>query len=140
MLNRIRRLLGRPELHHVPEVRFVCEQDGAPERELKAKLRAPLEQRPLVERAYLAQVAYAGTPRGAVALCLVGPQDGALASAIGAEFARQFANGVPLDSADRQRPTDLTLRVRSRFATRSQEVAGMRLDVVVMERPVHGAS
>ena len=49
MLNRIRRLLGRPELHQVPQVRFLGEQDGKPERELKAKLFAVLERRPLVD-------------------------------------------------------------------------------------------
>ncbi len=97
MLNRIRRLLGRPELHQVPQVRFLGEQDGKPERELKAKLFAVLERRPLVDRAYLAQVAYAGAQGVAVALCIVGPEAPDLAAEIGSEFAKQFAAGVPLD-------------------------------------------
>jgi hypothetical protein len=97
MLNRIRRLLGRPELHRVPKIRFLGEQDGNPERELKAKLCPVLRRRPLVDRAYLAQVAYAGVQEVAVALCIVGPVAPDLAAEIGSEFRKQFATGVPLD-------------------------------------------
>ena len=97
MLNRIRRMLGRPELHRVPQVRFLGEQDGKPERELRAWLCAVFERRPLVDRAYLAQVAYAGAEGVSVAVCVVGPEAPDLAAEIGSEFAKQFATGVPLD-------------------------------------------
>lgn len=97
MLNQIRRMLRRPEIHRVHEIRFVGEQDGVSERELKAKLVALLERRPQVDRAYLAQVVYADAPSGVVALCLAGPQDPDLISDIGREFRKQFASGVHLD-------------------------------------------
>ena len=49
---------------------FVGEQDGIPERELKARLIARLGRRAEVRAAYLARVAYPGQSGVGVALCL----------------------------------------------------------------------
>ncbi len=93
------------------QVRFVAEQDGAPERELKERLARSL--RPLgVRNAYLAVVAYedrkppqstAGSRENStsVALCLT-LQDGAsekhdIVEAAGAEFASMFGSRHHLD-------------------------------------------
>ena len=97
MLNKIRRLIGQPEIHRVPVVQFIGEQDGPSERDLKASVFAILARHAHVHRAYLARIAYDGAEVGAVALCLVGRQDPDLAATIGREFARLFATGVPLD-------------------------------------------
>jgi len=51
-------------------VRFVGEQDGPPERELKSRLKHYFQPLKAVERAYLAHVAYADCNELAVALCL----------------------------------------------------------------------
>lgn len=113
MLNRIRRLLGRPEFRRVPEVRFLGEQDGEPERELKARLSAVLEPRPLVDRAYLAQVAYAGAQGVTVALCILGPEAPDLAAAIGREFAkRAFGYRLHFDGAGRDTRTGVQALLR----------------------------
>jgi hypothetical protein len=59
----------RPELTHVPQVIFLGEQDGPPERELKARLTQLLDQERGVLRAYLSRVSY-GDSANTVALCV----------------------------------------------------------------------
>jgi CRISPR/Cas system-associated endoribonuclease Cas2 len=59
----------RPELTHVQQVVFLGEQDGPPERELKARLTQLFDQRRDVLRAYLSRVSY-GDSANTVALCV----------------------------------------------------------------------
>ena len=97
MLNFIRRVLGRPEQHHVPKIRFLGEQSGAPESELKLALQPLFKDRSQVRRAYLARVAYVGEEVWRVALCIYGPGDPDLVALVESVFRQQFAKGVPLD-------------------------------------------
>jgi hypothetical protein len=53
-----KRELRPPEKWYAPRIRFVGEQDGPPERQLKAELNALLAQRSHVQRAYLARAVY----------------------------------------------------------------------------------
>src|SRR5262249_48299144 len=97
MLNVIRRLLGRPEEHHVAQVRCFGEQLGPSETQLKLALQSLLKEHSLIKLAYLARVVYVGQDVWRVALCIYGPSDPELAASVGEVFARQFAEGVPLD-------------------------------------------
>ncbi len=54
----------------MPNPRFLGEQDGMPEAELKARLIVVFGRRRTVASAYLARVEYPGQPSVAVALCL----------------------------------------------------------------------
>jgi SseB protein C-terminal domain len=56
--------------HRVSGLRFLQEQDGPPERELKGRLIALFQQEEGIRAAYLVQVAYADDQENAVALCL----------------------------------------------------------------------
>jgi len=59
------------EKHSVRKVNFLSEQDGTPERELKARLGRVFEANPGLWRAYLARIEYGdGGPQN-VALCLI---------------------------------------------------------------------
>jgi type III secretion system (T3SS) SseB-like protein len=78
-------------------VRFLGEQDGPPERQLKQTLRTFFSGTPGVRRAYLARVAYATSSEQHVALCLAAPEAADLASRIGAEFSRFFGASTHLD-------------------------------------------
>jgi len=60
----------RMEVHHVPDVQFVCEQDGDVERELKSRWLKILADRSGLESAYLARVRYGASSELMVALCL----------------------------------------------------------------------
>jgi hypothetical protein len=53
-----------------PRVEFLGEQDGPPERKLKASIVEELTGVPAISRAYLARVGYQPQGRPAVALCL----------------------------------------------------------------------
>lgn len=78
-------------------IRFLGEQDGEPERQLKSTLRGCLASSPGVQRAYLARVAYGVSAEPEVALCLVAPESPSLVRAVAAEFARLFGPSVHLD-------------------------------------------
>lgn len=81
----------------VPEVRFLGEQDGKPERVLKGRLAESFKLRGEVQRAYLARV-ISGDQAG-VALCIKA-RDGAdpsLVRQVGSVFASIFAKQAHLD-------------------------------------------
>ncbi len=82
----------------VPEVQFLGEQDGKPERLLKGRLAESLKYRGEVQRAYLAQV-ISGDQAG-VALCIKarhGAADANLVREVGSIFASIFAKQAHLD-------------------------------------------
>lgn len=81
----------------VPEIQFLGEQDGPPERLLKKRLSAVFVFHRQLERAYLAQVRYAD--ESGVALCLrcVGGQNPQLAEVVGEVFGSIFGAHEHLD-------------------------------------------
>lgn len=86
----------KPEQIVQPTVEFVGEQDGPPERELKAGLASLFATRAQVSRAYLCRVRY--TDRGgAVALAVVAPEDARLAADIGQVFRQMFGPSMFMD-------------------------------------------
>jgi len=87
-----------PEEFQVPQVRFLGEQDGPPERELKSRLAQFFQSDQSVTTAYLARVVYAGESF-AIALCLraqLGPDRG-FAEKVGKIFASMFGGHEHLD-------------------------------------------
>ena len=80
------------------QVRFICEQDGASEQELKRKLTDFFQNRETVTKAYLAAVEY-GTSTITVALCLrvLANPDTSLVESIGDLFASIFSPNEHLD-------------------------------------------
>jgi hypothetical protein len=78
-------------------IRFVCEQDGLPERDLKAALIPELRRSGSVQRAYLARVQYGDDNPMDVALCIRGPEDPELVRRVCARFAELFNTEVYLD-------------------------------------------
>lgn len=81
----------------VPSVRFLGEQDGAPERLLKRQLIEFFVHHSGVQRAYLAQIS--AEDHFGVALCIrnIGGPDQNLAQEIGAIFATIFNSRMSLD-------------------------------------------
>jgi len=88
----------RTESHVAKTMRFIGEQDGAPEREFKERVVPLLDGNAIVERGFLARVVYESSPSEVVALCLVArhPQE-ALLREIGAVFASMFGRHQHLD-------------------------------------------
>jgi hypothetical protein len=90
---------GRRESKHVEHVEFLAEQDGVPERELKAGLRRVLQDGS-AKRAYLAVVRYSDDPACHVALCIVpglNADVGSLVRQCHDVFASIFRTNVHLD-------------------------------------------
>ena len=88
-----------PQEMRVPQPRFLGEQDGPPERELKAALDDFFRRDQSVRTAYLARVAYGEQAGVNVVLCLrtqFGPDPG-LAEKIGRIFASMFGAHENLD-------------------------------------------
>lgn len=85
------------EIRRQPIIRFLGEQDGDPERHLKAALIETFGEYPKLERAYLARVAYGESEAFEVALCLSGDEDRALVETVGARFSEIFAGAEHLD-------------------------------------------
>lgn len=81
------------------DIEFLAEQDGVPERELKAELLGCLEEIPASQRAYLAVVQYSGKPARSIALCLVAEpgSESSTVPKIGAVFSRMFNPNEYLD-------------------------------------------
>lgn len=89
----------RVEKSTVQTVDFIGEQDGVPERDLKAQLSVCFSRRKLECRAYLVQVNYPAERQTRVALCLIGISDDTeLGFEIGAIFAKMFSNNDFLDT------------------------------------------
>jgi hypothetical protein len=87
----------RPEKLYQPKTRFLCEQNGSPERSLKVRLRTLFSEYNEVERAYLARVEYDDPNSYEVALCLRSPERPKLAARIGEIFAEDFSVDIHLD-------------------------------------------
>ena len=85
-----------PEIRTETKIRFVCEQDGVAERELKALLAPELLSRN-VERAYLAKIQYQDPRSHEVALCVRGVEDPGLVQTVAGHFAKLFGRAVHLD-------------------------------------------
>lgn len=87
-----------PEEINVPLIRFLGEQDGSPERELKGALVKFFAKDGCVEAAYLARVAYENTSQS-VALCIRSRfgEDPALAGEVGRIFSGLFGAHEHLD-------------------------------------------
>jgi len=83
----------------VPKTKFLCEQDGIPERELKQSLIEALNKRSHVRSAYLARVEYDKPDEMNVALCIKMDKedDPALRKEIGNIFAGLFGAHEHLD-------------------------------------------
>jgi hypothetical protein len=90
---------GRLEEFRAAPPRFVCEQDGPPEREFKKGLVAFLERAPFVNRAYLARVTYGTSSELHVALCVKGQpgQNRLFAERAGSIFASIFGSHEHVD-------------------------------------------
>jgi hypothetical protein len=88
----------RVEVHHRPDIRFVSEQDGPAERELKGALRKVLAETPSVVHAYLVRVDYGNPDAYDVALCIQGPEDERLVRRVGDTFATLFGSDQHLDT------------------------------------------
>jgi SseB protein C-terminal domain len=89
---------GSPNARRVSEIVFLGEQDGPPERELKAALIELFSSQPKVERAYLARAQYGKHGELGLVLCIraTGRQK-AITTAVSAVFERMFSKGTFLD-------------------------------------------
>jgi len=87
------------ERFRAPRVVFLVEQDGPPERELKSRLVELLVVQQSVSRAYLARVAYEGSPAESVALLLraKAAPDESLLEKVGKIFTSLFGRHEHLD-------------------------------------------
>lgn len=85
----------------VPEIHFICEQDGSAERGLKAKWRPLLIASPEVTGAYLVRVSYGEEETEHVLLAIrsTGPLDADLAFSLRAPFAAEFNREASMDIA-----------------------------------------
>jgi hypothetical protein len=88
-----------PEELRVGSVNFILEQDGVPERELKAKLVTFFNSAAWVKVAYLAQVTYQDAGPSHVALCVRGQpgQNRIFAERVGTLFASIFGSHEHMD-------------------------------------------
>jgi hypothetical protein len=86
---------------HVNSLRFVAEQDGAPERDLKTRWFPILAAHPEVIRAYLAVAEYEAQPGSNVVLCIRSddPPNMHFIDELRAPFAAIFSRDAHLDVA-----------------------------------------
>ena len=91
--------MNTPDQFRVASPRFVGEQDGPPERELKGRLCLLFGGEKGVYRAYLARVAYGDATSYSVALCIRAESatDIGLSEKAGKIFASAFATREHLD-------------------------------------------
>jgi hypothetical protein len=83
-----------------PILRFLGEQDGPLERDLKSQWQPILAAHPSIRRAFLALAHYADQDQQVVlALCAGGQPDLELVKALRVPFAAIFSSDVPLDMA-----------------------------------------
>jgi hypothetical protein len=79
-------------------IQYISEQDGKPERELKARFVKEFAAYPALEKAYLVLVRYDEMPQGSVALCMVSSsKDMTLVDTIRKTFAGLFSVNSHLD-------------------------------------------
>jgi hypothetical protein len=84
----------------VPTTRFIGEQDGVPERELKARFSELFRQESMVQRAYLARAEH-GDGKGihvTLAVRRSGGEDPSLIPKLGQIFAEMFSSHEHLDT------------------------------------------
>jgi len=91
------------EVFNVHDIHFLGEQDGAPERDLKALLTKTFEKNIRITAAYLVRLRYEGSQEETVALCLKADAcDNAerlsLVERVNVDFSRIFARGESLDT------------------------------------------
>jgi hypothetical protein len=88
-----------PEKVTPPVIRFIGEQDGSPERDLKARFIKFFREKPTVQRAYLARTDYGDATGANVALCVKSSagEDMGLVSDVSAIFAEMFGSHEHLD-------------------------------------------
>ena len=79
-----------------PSIRFLQEQDGPNEQQLKAALMADLVAYG-ASRAYLARVQYRGSTTPDVALCVAGPHSSGLLRSVDACFGKLAGRDAHLD-------------------------------------------
>lgn len=103
----------------VGQVRFIGEQDGLPERELKRELCTVLSRHTVIEKAYLARVSYDGQNDPSVALCLAGSPSDALLAELQKLFHRMFRVSEHLDIIFVSREQEVDIRsIASAFFVR----------------------
>ena len=87
------------QIHTEYDIRFLGEQDGQPERELKARWLPILSQSPSVRRAFLAIVSYdrAATYQPALCISQTGGDERALVDSLSIAFRQQFNSSQALD-------------------------------------------
>lgn len=97
-MSRLNPTSKNPEKFQLTELRFLGEQDGPPERELKFRLAQLFHSNKNVTTAYLARVSY-GPESFAVALCLRARSgaDRGLVEKVGKIFASMFGGHEHLD-------------------------------------------
>ena len=85
----------------VQKLRFLGEQDGPVERDVKERWVPILRASPAIRRAFLVRALYEGQPDPQVilALCSSSGPDAALVEALGVPFAAIFHRDCPLDMA-----------------------------------------
>ena len=89
---------GRVEKIHVSELRFLCEQDGSPERELKSCLIQLFQDEGKIRKAYLARVAFDDSGTSAVVLCLCADSPSpTVVAKVDQIFGSMFGRGEHLD-------------------------------------------
>ena len=98
----IKRKPNRPQVTevHTPSLRFLGEQEGPVERQVKAAWAPILAASPNVNRAFLLRALYADkTQHVVLALCAVGQPDVDLVRALRVPYAAIFSSDCPLDMA-----------------------------------------
>jgi hypothetical protein len=80
-----------------PSIRFLCEQDGPAERQLKGVLSEQFATAGLVRRAYLARVDYGVPDAYEVALCVRGEAAPSVLQTVAESFAAIFGRDAHLD-------------------------------------------
>ena len=88
-----------PRSFRTRSLRFVAEQDGAPEREFKQLVKNLLKRHQSVGAAYLVRVSYIAWGPYSVALCLAGPSNDKLVRELSDIFAKMFGSREHLDIA-----------------------------------------
>jgi SseB protein C-terminal domain len=90
----------QPKRLHASKVNFLREQDGPPERELKARLSEMFSAGQGIVKAYLVRVSYGDSPFESVALCLhstAGPSLAVIEN-VGKIFGSLFGSREHLDT------------------------------------------
>ena len=89
---------GKLNTHYPRIIKFICEQEGIPERKLKEDLFHLFKKSSDINRAYLARVKYDTATDYNVALCLAASgEKGDLIAKISEIFKRKFSKNIHMD-------------------------------------------